>query len=49
MRGDILLLPHYAFMVWCSVKKAQGQWYEMPKKHADDFTRVYPKVFGLSR
>jgi hypothetical protein len=26
MRGDILPLPQYAFMVWCSVK-AQGQLY----------------------
>jgi hypothetical protein len=27
MRGDILPLPHYAFMAWCSVKKTQGQLY----------------------
>jgi hypothetical protein len=27
MSGDIPPLPQYAFMAWCSVKKAQGQLY----------------------
>jgi hypothetical protein len=27
MRGDIPPLPHYTFMAWCSVKKAQRQLY----------------------
>jgi len=27
MRGAILPLPQYIFMLWCSVKKAQGQLY----------------------
>jgi hypothetical protein len=27
MRENIPLLPHYAFMAWCSVKKSQGQLY----------------------
>jgi len=27
MRGFIPPVPQYAFMAWCSVKKAQGQLY----------------------
>jgi len=27
MRGAIPPLPQYSFMAWCTVKKAQGQFY----------------------
>jgi hypothetical protein len=30
MRGAIPPLPQYAFMAWCSIKKAQGQLYLLP-------------------
>jgi len=30
MRRAIPPLPQYAFMAWCSVKKAQGQLYLSP-------------------
>jgi hypothetical protein len=38
MSGDILPLPQYAFVAWCSItKKAQGQLYFTMKGRQDNF------------